>query len=394
MYYIPQITTNDCLFTAFKILLANIKDDERYLYLQEEEKHGAYSLLEIIEKAKTYGVTLLGFEATSKNELVQNDNYPIILNIKKENQGLHSVVVYKVTSKYVYYLDSNSGKVKLSLEKFLSMWDMTGLMVTENLPSEVEPKTINLSTKKNPLNRVFQALSAVSLVLGIYFIDEVSHILIPISLLVLGLVFEVVNKVIQIKDMKRFDNETMEYLKEMKPKFYMEFLPRREKLKTSLFSSKNNFLFYFLCCAFVIFVMLLNNPLNIACVFVPIILAVLQSLVIVPVEKRKNIEVELLEVKFQREKSSLNAGKTLREIQDNAYKFVFFEIIKNSIGVLLFFLSAIVTLIALKGFDLINMFFLVFTEVFLYQNLNPIFSYEARKIEEKYNYMKFINLLQ
>lgn len=394
MYYIPQITTNDCLFTAFKILLANIKNDESYLYLQEDEKHGAYSFLEIIEKAKTYGVTLLGFEAESKRDLENCDSFPIILNIKKENQGLHSVVVYKITKNYVYYLDSDSGKMKVPFNKFISMWDQTGLMVTENLESEADIKTVKIKTKKNALNKVFQALSAISLILGVYFMDEVSNIIIPISLIVLGLVFEVVNRIIQIKEMKRFDKETMNYINDMKPRYFSEFLPRREKLKTSLFSSKNNFLFYFLCCGFVIFVMLLNNPLNFACVFIPIILSIIQSVFIAPIEKRKNLEVELMEVKFQKEKNRVSAGKTLVEIQDNAYKFILFEIVKNFIGLFLFFVAGIVTLITLKGFDLINLFFLVFTEVFLYQNLNPIFSYESRKIEEKLNYMRFINLLQ
>lgn len=75
MYYIPQITTNDCLFTTFKILLANIKNDERYLYLPEDEKRGPYSLFEIIEKGKTFGVELLGFEADDKKQLKGFEDY-------------------------------------------------------------------------------------------------------------------------------------------------------------------------------------------------------------------------------------------------------------------------------------------------------------------------------
>ena len=93
MYYIPQITTNDCLFTAFKILLANVKKDEKYLYLQEDEKHGPYSLLEIIEKGKAFGVELFGFEADDKKELKNCKSIPLILNIKVGTDSLHSVYV-------------------------------------------------------------------------------------------------------------------------------------------------------------------------------------------------------------------------------------------------------------------------------------------------------------
>ena len=156
----------------------------------------------------------------------------------------------------------------------------------------------------------------------------------------------------------------------------------------------SNFLFYFLSCAFVIVIILMNNPLHIACVFLPIILAIIDSLILRPIQKKKNKEIELLEVKFGRERNEIHAMKTLREIESESYKFAFTEIGKKTIGIILFFIAAVVTLIALNGFELINIFFLVFTEIFLYQNLRPIFSYEARKIDEKLNYMRFINLIQ
>ena len=394
MYYIPQITTNDCLFTAFKILLANVKKDEKYLYLQEDEKHGAYSLLEIIEKGKAFGVELFGFEAEDKNELKNCKRIPLILNIKVGNDALHAIYVYKVTEHHVYYLDSDAGKVKMPFDRFLLQWDGKGLMTRTVNKVEVEPETINVPIKRNPLSSLFQLLSAVLFIFGLYFIDGKTNIFLPIGLIVGGVVCEVITKVIQIKDMKKFDADANKYLDKVKSKNYYEFIPRKEKLKLSIFSSKNNYMFYFISCIFVIFMILLNNPLNIACIVMPIVLATIQCIFIRPLEKKKNNEIELLEVKFSKEKNSTSAGNTLKRIEKEAYGFSYSILGKNAIGIILFFVSAFMTLKILNAFDLINIFFLVFTEIFLYQNLLPLFSFECRKTEEKLNYMRFINLLQ
>ena len=394
MYYIPQITNNDCLFTAFKMLLANVKKDEKYLYLQEDEKHGAYSLLEIIEKGKAFGVELFGFEADNKNELKNCKNVPLILNIKVGTQSLHSVFVYKVTERNVYYLDSDAGRIKMSFEKFISQWDGKGLMTRTVNEVENEPEPFLVEVKRNPMGNFFQLLSAICFIFGLYFIDGKTNIFIPIGLIIGGVIIEVITKVIQIKDMKKFDSQTNDYLDKVKSKNYFEFLPRREKLKLSIFSLKNNYMFYFISCAFVIFVVLLNNPLNVACIVMPIILAMIQCFFIRPLEKKKSMEIELLEVKFSKEKSSASASKSLKQIEKEAYGFSYSVLGKNAIGIILFFVASFVTLKLLNAFDLINIFFLVFTEIFLYQNLLPLFTYESRKIEEKLNYMRFINLLQ
>lgn len=394
MYYIPQITTNDCLYTAFKILLANVKGDERYLYLPEDEKRGPYSLLEIIEKGKAYGVDLLGFEADDKKQLKNFKELPLILNIKRGNNSLHSVYVYKVNKSYVYFLDSDIGKVKMPFDKFIILWDGTGLMIKSNDMSVKKPEVVSLDIKQSHFSKILQVLSGVCFIVGIYFIDGKVTLLMPILCLVIGLAFEIIAKVIELRDMKKFDFDSIKLLERMKVKNYSEFLPRREKLKMSLFSEKNNYLFYLMCCIFVIFIVLMNNPLNIACVFVPIILATIQSLFISPLEKKKNLEVELLEVKFAREKNSNSAACTLRHIEDESYKFSYSVLGRKMVGISMFLIAGFVTLILLDALNLINVSFLLFTEIFLYQNLLPIFSFESRIIEEKLNYMRFINLLQ
>lgn len=394
MYYIPQITSNDCLFTAFKILLANVKKKEDFLFLQEDENHGPYSFMEIIEKGKEYGIELFGFEAEEKSELLNCKNIPLILTIKKGGKVLHSVYVYKVTKYKVYYLDSDSGKVVMPFNKFIELWDGKGLMTRKIVEVDKEPRTIDLKPAKSALTIVFQTCSAICFILGISFIDSSWTVFIPVGLIVLGLIFEVITKITQIIDMKRFDKQTNELLKQMDNKNFLEFLPRREKLKSSIFSPKNNFWFYLLSCIFVIFIVLFNNPYNFLCVSVPIIFATIQCLVITKFEKKVTFELENLEVKFSREKNRELANEILGDVEKQSYGFAYFILGKNLLGIFCFFIASYLTLILFDAFNLINIFFLIFTQIFLYQNLIPIFSYENRKIEEKFNYLRFINLVQ
>ena len=318
----------------------------------------------------------------------------LILNIKRGNQALHSVYVYKVTRSSVYLYDSDLGKMRMPFEKFIAQWDGTGLMVRCNTVVENVVEPVRIPIKHNVFGKIFQILSAICFVVGIFFIDDEINVLIPILCIVGGVGLEIITKALQLKDMRRFDFESMKLLQNVKAKNYSEFLPRREKLKMSAFSGKNNFLFYLLSCLFVIFVVLLNNPYNIACIFMPIFLAIMQSLVIAPLEKKRYFEIEQMEVKFSKEKTSVSAGTTLRKIEDESYKFSYSILGKKALGIILLFISSFVTLVFQNAFDLINIFFLAYTEIFLYQNLLPLFSYESSLVEEKLNYMRFINILQ
>lgn len=394
MYYISQMTSNDCLFTAFKILLANVKDDERYLYLKEDENHGHYSFFEIIEKGKQYGLDMFGFESEEKAELKNCKTVPLILNLKKGESVLHSVYVYKITKHFVYYLDSDEGKFATPINKFIEMWDGKGLMIRKNTIVEFKDDFTPIKIKKSFLPIAFQIISAISFVFGIYFMDSQNEIILPLCLILLGMLAEGFSKILQIISMKEFDKASAKILIHINKNDYYEFLLRREKLKLNIFDPKNNLLVYLLSCSFAIFIILLNNPLNFICVLIPILCGCFQCFVVEKIEKKMMTEVGEMEVNFYSHCENQNAEKQLTQIENKSYRFAYWKLLKSSVGIFLFFLASLITLLAFGTFNLINSFFLVFTEVFLYQNLIPLLSNDIRRNEQKLNYMKFINLVQ
>ena len=114
MFYIQQITNDDCGFAVLKTMLANIFKNERYLYLKQDESHGAYSFQDLITIAEEEGVTLSGVEA-NEVELANLALNPFIASTEKDGFK-HAIYVYKVKKKYVYIFDPKSGLKKLKKE--------------------------------------------------------------------------------------------------------------------------------------------------------------------------------------------------------------------------------------------------------------------------------------
>ena len=102
--------------------------------------------------------------------------------------------------------------------------------------------------------------------------------------------------------------------------------------------------------------------------------------------------IEKLEVKFSNSKITLKTNSLYNDIHAKSYKFANLIFFKKAIGICLLGLCAGLSLYFLGNLNLINFLFLLFTEVYLYQNLNSLMSYESGVIERKISYMRFINI--
>ena len=91
MFYIKQIQNDDCGFACLKMLLAEINKDKDYLFLPQDEKHGPYSLMQLVGIASNYGVALSAFRATDKTTVSNCLNFPFIAIIRLKNGGKHAL---------------------------------------------------------------------------------------------------------------------------------------------------------------------------------------------------------------------------------------------------------------------------------------------------------------
>ena len=129
MYYIPQVTKSGCGFTCLKMLLAIAHNDEKYLYLKEDEFHQQYSYQELLEIAQRYDVTLIGGKYPDKNELRHVTDFPLILTVDRENRSPHAVLAVKRKGNYIKIHDPSKGVYWQKIDKFLQEWDATFLAI-------------------------------------------------------------------------------------------------------------------------------------------------------------------------------------------------------------------------------------------------------------------------
>jgi ATP-binding cassette, subfamily C, bacteriocin exporter len=108
-----------CAFYKLQIPIARVRQ-----YANTDKK--GTSLFGLVEAAKRLGFTAKGVKANIEN--LPDIEYPAIAHILSQGKFPHYVVIYKVTPKYVQFMDPEYGDMKkFTLENFEKEW--TGYMV-------------------------------------------------------------------------------------------------------------------------------------------------------------------------------------------------------------------------------------------------------------------------
>jgi ATP-binding cassette, subfamily C, bacteriocin exporter len=108
-----------CAFYKLQIPIARVRQ-----YANTDKK--GTSLFGLVEAAKRLGFTAKGVKANIEN--LPDIEYPAIAHILSQGKFPHYVVIYKVTPKYVQFMDPEYGEMKkFTLENFEKEW--TGYMV-------------------------------------------------------------------------------------------------------------------------------------------------------------------------------------------------------------------------------------------------------------------------
>lgn len=82
----------------------------------------------IIKALCNYGFDAVGVKAESI--LDENIYLPAIAHVQLKNGLQHFVVVYKINEKYIHLMDPAKGKVKMSIQEFLDIWDNILILIT------------------------------------------------------------------------------------------------------------------------------------------------------------------------------------------------------------------------------------------------------------------------
>ena len=381
MFYIPQIQKDDCGFACLKMVLANLNKDKNYLFLPQDESHGAYSYNDLLEIGKTHGINFIAFEANNKEELNSCSSFPLIASLELKNGAKHAVVVTKVKWKRVYYLDPRKGAVCLPIKKFIQIWDGTGLMTEsfEKKPCEYKqpaPIKLGISIGLGIIQVVVAALTAV----GIYFVKDGTPIYIPAAFLIAAILIELLMKALTYQLMKKLDQFFFSD-SNLPLKGYREYLTRFENYKKLALSTPMNLILLFVILLGLSAVVLLNDIRNAMLVLAPIVIAVFEWLVITPMLKAKNGEIIELEENLDNADDGQDLQSKVKVLHDKAYNYSY---VKLACAYLYAGIIVLVALLTMRLCGLSSLPFVIFyacISVAILRTLQDLFSFGDR-IEE------------
>ena len=380
MYFISQVGQHDCGFTCLKILLANYHHDKNYLFLPCKE--GAYSFKELREISRQHHMETIGISIENVKELEQSKEFPFIVNLEKKKGFKHSVILLAVNKKYAKVFDPETGKRKISLEMFYTQWDKKALIVKREKnyePVKCETEVNDFIEKKDKITiPIWQLLSGVSLLVGVYFINANSYFFVPIIFLSLFLIFEILFRKNLISALKRMDANIFSYKMKAKKDDYFEVYRALEKYRYIALSIVPNFLYTILISITITAILVMNGVLNVIYIVLSLFLAILHVYVYMPYFKRKSNEILEQECEIKDVNNEFQFHVVIDKAHDAAYQL---GLSKNAFTYLeiAVLLMSIITVMAVSG--IVNIVYVIFylcISVYLKDNFIKLLEYSTQ----------------
>ena len=331
-------------------------------------------------QANKEGLHLTGFRVNNKDEIEKQKNLPIILTLCPEKGVNHSVLVTEIKGGKVHYLDPDTGPSKLKIYDFVNLWDGTGLFIQSDDGVSHVDEFPELPLKDKVLNVLFQCLSGLSCILGIYFLDEKFNIVIPLLFLSAFVISEILLKSCLFKTMQKLDETYLEDLDIPKDR-YQDFFLRLEDYKRLSMTEPINFVTSLIVSMFLLVITVLNGISNIVLIAVPFVLSVVDLVFLKPLFEKENKSISKLEKNLDKSESIEDYKANLKTVTRRANKYCknyiskryFYIFIMISVSLLVLFLS--------KKFSLSQVVLYSFIQFFLYEQLSKLFNF-AKDNEE------------
>ena len=392
-YFIPQISQTDCGFACLKMLIAHLYEDERALFIKQDENHGPYNMLQIKEKGEEYGISLQGVEVTEK-KTIKETRLPFIAVLKKKNDLYHYVLVTKVKWGSVYYSDPEQGESSTTLKNFFSLWVGNALIVEDFQKKEIEFQgDLTKSRKKNFLPIIFQIMSALFLGVGIYFIDEKTKIYLPLLFLSLSIISEILLRIVLVKQMEKMDDEFVLGLDADRKKLY-QLYERYEDYKKKSLSSKMNVVFTFLVILFISAITLLNNIYNAFLVLLPLFIAIIDVRYVDSELKARDEVICLEEQEIVGIRNIDSFKKHIAKIHIRGYKVARLMLVKKYIYAGLIVTTALLTTVFNETFSLPYVVFYFAIGYMLFEQYVSIMKYPEAEKELLKSKVRLNNLIE
>ena len=203
MYY--QNEKNDCARSALKNLLILIYKDENLSNVHiDKNVDNFYSMKEYL---KQYNIVYDGYFISDIDEL-KKENLPLIAQIKN-NQSHHFVVINRIDKKYVNYLDSEHGEIKMKKEEFIQIFE-GNVLIKENVSNKKKLEKLSFLKLSEKITYVlFFSLEILTIISTLFLLNQKNSFPIPLIFLAITLLEIIIFNIFNFKIRSKLDKRIL-----------------------------------------------------------------------------------------------------------------------------------------------------------------------------------------
>ncbi|MBO7574067.1 MAG: hypothetical protein J6T25_04765 [Bacilli bacterium] len=394
MYYIPQVTKSGCGFTCLKMLLAIAHNDEKYLYLKEDEFHQSYSYQDLVEIAQRFDVTLVGAKYPDKSDLRHFTNFPLILTVERENQSPHAVLAVKRKGNLIKIQDPAKGVYWQKIDKFIQEWDSTVLAISHLEARPFTLRQVDAKDRKGEVvSYILQTCAAIFIAVAIFFVKPNGSFFLPLLFCALSLMCEVILRTMLLKRMQKYDRYLRRFLPYVHRKDYYDFYKRGQEYKVSALTTGLNFIFYFLVVTLIVTISLINSLSYGVSIIVAFLSAFINALVLNPFKKTADKELREQENELHKVKEQTEMELKVKSLEVKSYRYAYYMFASKVVVGAFFLLASFLVCKLQNSFAITNIVFYTCVSFLIYQYLVPLFSYDQKVSENMVNKARINNLV-
>lgn len=266
-----QINDNDCGYTCFKILLANLYNDENYLFLTSHFLYSEMSFLDIKNEAKKFNLEIKGYRIND----ISLVKCPCI-TILKYNYHYHFVIVKKINKKNIHIFDPKIGFDKINIKEYENVSTNNYLLICNIGKNNIVRNDFFNIRPIMIYNLLLTIFGVFLMFLASFFYKTINFIF--ITILILFLIVLVINYFLNNYFMKKYDQQVI-YPLLNKCKVVNEendkYIINEYKLKKIIFTDNLNSISIYSSLGIIGFVLLINNYLNLIAIIIILIISIL-----------------------------------------------------------------------------------------------------------------------
>lgn len=338
-----------------------------------------------------------GIRTSGSKEIEKNKNYPFIVTLEKRKGYKHSVLVLKMSRKYVTIYDPETGKRKILSEIFYNQWDRKALVVNKEPGYQKIKCDIQIDDfidKKDKITiPIWQIISSISLAVGMYFINSNSYFFVPIIFLSLFIIFEIMFRKNLISAMQRMDDNIFDYQINAEKEQFYDFYKVMEKYRYVSLTIIPNLVYVVLISAFITMVLVMNSTINLIYIFLALLLAIVHVYIYLPYQKSKHDEIADKEIMIKDVQNQFQFRAVVNAAHESAYKLGIFRNSLTYVEVAALLMS-IITVMALS--HIVNITYVVFylcISVYLKDNFIRLMQYSDQSVEYNNQLAKLLHYM-